>query len=367
MVYDFIIIGAGLFGSTFAREMENSGKSCLIIEKRNHIAGNTYTKKCKGIDVHTYGPHIFHTNSQRVWDYVNQFSEFNNYRHKVKSCYNESLYSFPLNLNTLEELWGVSNDLELVQRFEAQKNREHQVWDNLEEFAISEVGEEIYKKFIYGYTKKQWGKNPRDLPASIIARIPVRTNRNDDYHNAVYSGIPKSGYTEMVKNIIGDIECILEIDYLKERDYWDSRAKRIVFTGPIDEFFNYKYGELEWRSLKFEHVTKNYTKHQPVAQVNYPQDNTEYTRIVEHKHFTPELFEVNKEQTVITYEYPQKYKMGLEKYYPINDSINNGLYQRYKKLINKDKYIFGGRLATYKYYDMDQVIASAISLANKLR
>lgn len=362
MEYDFIIVGAGLFGATFAREMTDSGKSCLVLEKRKHIAGNVYTENNDGIEVHKYGPHIFHTNSEKIWNYVNRFAEFNNYRHKVLSLYGTRHYSFPLNLKTLEQLWGKLSDEELIAKFESGKS-EHQVWENLEEWAIAEVGEEIYYKFIYGYTKKQWGTSPANLPSSIISRIPVRTNRDDDYHACKFSGIPTCGYTKMVSNMLEGIKVVVDEDYLLNRDYWDSIAKRVVYTGPIDEFFDYKYGELDWRSLKFEEHKYDYRKVQDVAQINYPEENVPYTRTVEHQHFNDN----GAKHSIVTFEYPQKYQKGLEKFYPINDATNNYTYSKYKKLINDKKYILGGRLATYKYYDMDQVIASALSTVKKLR
>jgi UDP-galactopyranose mutase len=345
--------------------MTDAGKKCLVIDKRTHIGGNVYTENIKGIDVHKYGPHIFHTNSKKIWDYVNQFAEFNDYRHKVLSCHNAFLYSFPLNLKTLEQLWPGLDDENLLAKFE-KKQSENQIWDNLEDWAIAEVGEEIYRKFIYGYTKKQWGMEPKYLPRSIISRIPVRTDRNDDYHNAKFSGIPIRGYTDMVSNMLDGIDVMLGLDYLDEREHWDKQATTIVYTGPIDEFFNYKHGELQWRSLSFEEKIYDYTTSeygatlQPVAQINYPDDDVAYTRTVEHKHFN----NTNQKHSIVTYEYPQEYKRGREKFYPINDLSNNTLYQKYKAMI-PDGHIFGGRLAEYKYYDMDQVIAAAITKSKK--
>lgn len=357
---DYLIIGSGLYGVTFARRMADAGKRCAIIDKRGHIGGNVYTQRVRDIHMHMYGPHIFNTNSKKIWNYVNGFTKFNNYRHKVKSCYDSFLYSFPLNIKTLEELWNIPDDNKLLEMFES-KRSEHKLNENLEEWAIAEVGEEVYRKFIYGYTKKQWGKEPRDLPSFIIKRIPVRNNRNDDYHDTIYSGIPIAGYTELVSEMIDDIPLYLEEDYFKNRDKWDLQAKFIVYTGAIDEFFNYEFGALEWRSLRFFHEFKEINQYQPVAQVNYPQDNVEWTRIIEHKHFTA----VNSDYTVITKEYPQPYKMGEEKYYPVNDDKNNELYEKYKKLI-PEKFIFGGRLAKYKYYNMDQVIGSALTKSEKI-
>lgn len=358
---DYLVVGAGLYGATFAREATNAGKRCLVIDKRSHIGGNVYTENVGGIDVHKYGPHIFHTNSEKIWNYVNQFAEFNDYRHKVLSCHNAFLYSFPLNLKTLEQLWPGLDDKQLLERFYSGRS-EHQVWENLEEWAIAEVGKEIYEKFIYGYTKKQWGTEPRNLPSSIISRIPVRTDRNDNYHNAKFSGVPKRGYTDMVSNMLDGIDVMLGVDYLHLREQLDKKFRHIVYTGPIDEFFNYAHGELEWRSLSFEERLYDYT-YQPVAQVNYPEDDVTYTRTVEHKHFNDD---VKCEHSVVTFEYPQKYERGREKFYPINDVFNNALYQKYKSMIPSG-HIFGGRLAEYKYYDMDQVVGAAISKFRKVQ
>lgn len=351
---DYLIVGAGLYGATFARQATDERKDCIVIDKRPHIGGNVYTEKKYGIDVHKYGPHIFHTNSEMVWRFVNRFAEFNDYRHKVLSYSDMQHYSFPLNLKTLEQLWPGLSDEELIAKFESGKS-EHQVWENLEDWAIAEVGEEIYRKFIYGYTKKQWGTEPSNLPSSIISRLPVRLERNDDYHNARYSGIPKCGYTEMVANMLKGIDVVLDMDFLEHRESWEQLAKKIVYTGPIDEFFNYELGELAWRSLRFEEYEYDQHQVQPVAQINYPQDNVEYTRTVEHKHFN----NTGDRKSVVTFEYPQEYKRGREKYYPVNDCANYSLYLDYKKMI-PEKYIFGGRLAEYKYYDMDQVIAASL-------
>lgn len=355
MKYDYLVVGAGLYGATFARQATDRGKNCLVIDKRPHIGGNTYTKKIEGIDVHMYGPHIFHTNSPVIWDFVNQFAEFNDYRHKVLSCHSDRLYSFPLNLKTLEQLWGKLGEKELLAKFESGRS-EHQIWENLEEWAIAEVGEEIYYKFIYGYTKKQWGTPPANLDSSIISRIPVRTDRNDDYHQCKFSGIPTCGYTEMVANMLYQIPTALGEDYLLNREHWDKMAKRIVYTGPIDEFFNCEHGELPWRSLRFEQKRHDCSYVQPVAQINYAEERIPYTRSVEHKHFN----DTGTPRTILTIEYPEKYKKGKEKYYPIKNSLTDALYNKYKKMI-PDSHIFGGRLAEYRYYDMDQVIGAAIA------
>lgn len=361
MKFDFLIVGAGLYGATFARQATDAGKKCLVIDKRSHIAGNAYSQNVGGIEVHKYGPHIFHTNSDKIWNYVNQFAKFNDYRHKVLSLYDRKHYSFPLNLKTLEQLWGNLSDEELIAKFKAGQS-EHQVWENLEDWAIAEVGKEIYDKFIYGYTKKQWGTEPRNLPSSIISRIPVRTERNDDYHKSKFSGIPADGYTKMVANMLDGITVVVNEDYLLKRNYWDDIAKHVVYTGPIDEFFDYKFGELSWRSLRFEEYKYDYRNVQGVAQINYPEDNVAYTRTVEHQHFN----DTGASHSIVTFEYPQKYERGREKFYPINDAINNGVYQEYKKMIPKS-HTFGGRLAEYRYYDMDQVIAAAMSKFEKFQ
>lgn len=360
---DYLVVGAGLYGATFARQMTDAGKQCIVVDRRQHIAGNVYSRNVSGVEVHMYGPHIFHTNSEKIWNYVNQFADFNDYRHKVLSYYDRKTYSFPLNLKTLEQLWGKHDDKTLIEMFES-KRRKHSRFENLEEWAISEVGEEIYRKFIYGYTKKQWGVEPADLPSFIISRIPVRTDRNDDYHQSVYSGIPKCGYTQMVANMLDGIEIVLNEDYLLRRDYWDSTAKHVVYTGPIDEFFNYEKGELQWRSLRFVNTFVNdhrNTMVQPVAQINYPQENVPYTRSIEHKHFLNQ----KSHTSIITYEYPQPYERGDNKFYPINNDCNNYLYQIYKDMIPKN-FIFGGRLAEYKYYDMHQVIGAALAKSEKI-
>jgi UDP-galactopyranose mutase len=360
MGLDYLIVGAGLYGATFARYMLDRGKKCLVIDKRSHIAGNVFTKKQLGIDVHKYGPHIFHTNSKKIWDYVNQFADFNDYRHKVMSMSGGNLYSFPINLKTLESLWGDIGDEALLRKFQESKTH-HNAQENLEQWAIAEVGNELYQKFIYGYTKKQWGESPADLPKSIITRIPVRTNRDDNYHECTFSGIPKSGYTPMVEKMLDGTEVVLEQDYLERRSYWEKLAKRILYTGPIDEFFEYKYKQMKWRSLRFEEKILNKNKVQSVAQVNYADESIPFTRSVEHKHFTWDQCK-DIDQTVVTLEYPQEYEKNLEKYYPICDEVQIEIFNKYKKLIPRN-YIFGGRLADYKYYDMDQVIAAALKKA----
>ena len=359
---DYLIVGAGLYGATFARTMTDHGKTCLVIDKRSHIAGNVFSKTVDGIEVHQYGPHIFHTNSRMVWNYVRQFATFNDYQHKVLSSVGGKTYSFPINLKTLESLWGKMSEEALLKKFESVKSAHH-LGETLEDWAIAEVGEEIYYKFIYGYTKKQWGTEPANLPKSIITRIPVRRNRNDNYHTAKFSGIPLDGYTNMVANMLDGIRVVLGVDYLEDRFFWDSLARTIVYTGPIDEFFGYEHGEMKWRSLDFKRETLKTPQFQDVAQVNYPDEDVPYTRLIEHKHFVPSTMN-NTRHTVVTVEYPQKYVRGLEKYYPVCDDEQRSLYETYRKIIPSN-FIFGGRLATYRYYDMDQAIASSLIDARK--
>jgi UDP-galactopyranose mutase len=355
---DYLIVGAGLYGATFARTMTDHGKTCLVIDKRSHIAGNVFSKTVDGIEVHQYGPHIFHTNSEMIWDHVRQFATFNDYRHKVLSDVNGDKYSFPINLKTLESLWGEMSDAELLKKFESVKSA-HTHNETLEDWAIAEVGEEIYRKFIYGYTKKQWGTEPANLPRSIITRIPVRNNRDDNYHAARFSGIPVDGYTSMVANMLDGIRVVLDADYLENRSFWDSWARTVVYTGPVDEFFDYEHGEMKWRSLNFQHGMLKTPQFQDVAQVNYPDEHVPYTRSIEHKHFVPSTMG-DTQHTVVTLEYPQKYIRGLEKYYPVCDDEQRSIYEAYRKIIPSN-FIFGGRLAMYRYYDMDQVIASALN------
>lgn len=360
MTYDYIIIGSGIFGSVFAREMTDAGAKCLILEKRKHLGGNCYTKNIDGIHVHEYGPHIFHTNSEYVWNYMNRWTKFNNYVNRPKVNYQNNIYSFPINLFTLYQLWGVKTPLEANKKLnEVKINIEKP--QNLEEWILSQVGEEIYQKFIYGYTKKQWGKHPNELPMFIIKRLPIRLNFDDNYFEDRYQGIPENGYTEIFNNLLKDIPIEFEVDYLANKNSWDNKAKKIVYTGAIDEFFDYEFGELEWRSLKFEHIELNEFDFQGNAIVNYTEENIPYTRICEHKHFN-----FGKQpHTIITKEYPQKWDKSKEKYYPINDDKNNELYKKYKSSIEDKKYIFGGRLADYKYYDMHQVVGSALSSVKK--
>lgn len=361
-MYDYLIVGCGLFGSVFAREMTNAGKKCLIIDKRSHIGGNVYTEEKEGINVHVYGPHIFHTSDDNIWQYVNQYVNFNTFRYEPLANFEGEIYNLPFNMNTFNKMWGVKTPEEAMRQIESQvidiKNPK-----NLEEFALSKVGIDIYEKLIKGYTKKQWGTDPKNLPASIIKRIPLRFKYDNNYYYDKYQGIPIGGYTKLIQNIIGDIEVILDCDYLQKRNEFESIAEKIVYTGKIDEFFDYKFGELEYRSLRFETEVLDKSDFQGVAGVNYTSEKVEWTRIIEHKHF--DLLENNK-KTIITKEFPKKYdKMDIP-YYPINDERNNQVYNKYKKLSEEySNIIFGGRLAEYKYYDMHQIIGSALTKAKK--
>ena len=360
--YDYLIVGAGLFGSIFAREMTDRGARCLVIEKRSHIGGNCYTRNDNGIHVHQYGPHIFHTNSKKIWDYMNRWCDFNSFTYRPKVRYDNRLYSFPINLMTLYQLWGVSTPTEARLKLEEVKLNITNP-SNLEEWALSQVGEEIYQTFIYGYTKKQWGREPKELPSFIIKRLPIRLTYDDNYFNDRYQGIPIGGYTSIFKKLLHEIDIETSVDYLKNRDYFDSCATKVIYTGPIDEFFEYDLGDLEWRSLRFEEERFEGKDFQGVAVTNYTKHSKPYTRIIEHKHFQMK----DIPDTIITREYPQTWNRTKDKYYPVNDQKNNELYSQYKKKINNKKFIFGGRLADYKYYDMHQVVGSALHRTLKER
>ena len=361
--YDFLIVGAGLFGSTFAQQAKERGKTCLIIDKRSHTAGNSYTEKIEGINVHKYGPHIFHTSDESIWNYVNKFSEFNSYVNRPKVNYKGKIYSFPINLFTLYQMFGVGTPEEAKQLL-ADLKTNNKFPKNLEEWILSEVGEEIYRTFIYGYTKKQWGREPRELPASIIRRLPIRLTFDDNYYTDKYQGIPIGGYTQMIEKMQEGIEVRLGVDFFEDRVKFESMAETIVFTGPIDEFFDHQHGELEYRSLRFETQILPIEDFQGNALINYTEEEIPFTRICEHKHFES----TKSRSTVITKEYPQAWSSGEEKFYPVNDEENNSRYLLYRKMAEdlSPKYIFGGRLAEYKYYDMHQVIGSALAKARKI-
>jgi len=354
-MYDYLIVGAGMFGSVCARELTDNGYRCLVIDKRNHIAGNAYTENLDGINVHKYGAHIFHTSNKKIWDYVNKFAEFNQYRHTVIANYENDIYPLPFNMFTFNKIWGVTTPNDAKKKIESQRATENPT--NLEEQSISLVGEDIYKILIKGYTEKQWGRKCKELPSSIIKRLPVRFVWNNDYYDDVYQGIPVGGYTKMFEKMLEGIEVKTDIDYFINKNHWDSLANKVIFTGKIDEYYDYKFGELEYRSLKFYTKVLNEKDFQGNSVVNYTGGNIPHTRIIEHKHF--EFGE--QDNTVITYEYPDDWDKTKVPYYPVNDDKNNKIYKKYKELANNDdKVVFGGRLAEYKYYDMHQVVGSAL-------
>jgi UDP-galactopyranose mutase len=357
-LFDYLIIGSGLFGAVFARQMTDKGFKCLVLEKRGHLGGNIYTENIEGINVHKYGPHIFHTNDKDIWDYVNRFSTFNNYRHRVLVKNKDRLFSFPINLLTLYQLWGISSPAEADAKLKLIARQEKNM-SNLEDWALSQVGPELYELFIKGYTEKQWGRSPIDLPASIIKRIPIRNTFNDFYFDDLYQGIPIGGYTKLVEKLLEGIEVKLNVDYLLNKDQFNDTFRNLVFTGAIDEFFEYYFGALEYRSIRFEETVIDQPDYQGISVVNFTESCVPFTRILEHKHF--EFLESST--TVITKEFPLEWKKGIEPFYPVNDDRNNKLYNQYRDLA-KNRFpnvIFGGRLAEYKYYDMHQVIASALS------
>ncbi|MCD7791340.1 MAG: UDP-galactopyranose mutase [Bacteroides thetaiotaomicron] len=366
-MYDYLIVGAGLFGAVFAREAKAAGKSVLLIDKRPNIAGNVYTEKVEGINVHKYGAHIFHTNNKTVWNYVNQFAEFNRFTNSPVANYKGELYSLPFNMYTFNKMWGVVTPEEAAAKIEEQRKEAGIVEPkNLEEQAISLVGTDIYEKLVKGYTEKQWGRDCKDLPAFIIKRLPVRLTFDNNYFNALYQGIPVGGYTQMVEKMLDGIEVQLGVDYLEHKAEFDAMAEKAIYTGAIDAYFGYSLGYLEYRSVRFETELLDIPNFQGNAAVNYTDRETPWTRIIEHK-----WFEFGKDtdgndlpKTVISREYSSEWKPGDEPYYPVNDEKNGELYNRYKELANQEeKVIFGGRLGEYKYYDMDAVIASALNLA----
>lgn len=363
MMYDYLIVGAGIFGSIFAHEAIKKGKTCLVIDKRNHIGGNIYTEEVEGIQVHKYGAHIFHTSNKKVWDYINQFAEFNRYTNSPVAYYKGEIFNMPFNMNTFNKMWDVITPDQAKKKI-AEQIAESGITDpqNLEEQAISLVGKDIYEKLVKGYTQKQWGKLCTELPSFIIKRLPVRFTYDNNYFNDLYQGIPIGGYTQIISNMLKGSDVRLNTDYFSYRKELDLLAEKIVFTGMIDEFYNHCYGTLEYRSLHFETQLLNKENYQGNAVVNYTEFNIPYTRIIEHKHF--EFGE--QEKTVITKEYPKQWENGVEPYYPINDNKNENLFLKYKKLSEKEKkVIFGGRLAEYKYYDMHNIIQQALELAER--
>lgn len=361
MKYDYVIIGSGFFGSICARELTDKGYKCLVIEKRKHIGGNCYTEKVENINVHKYGAHIFHTSNKEVWEYVNRFVEFNSYRHHVVANYKNEMYSLPFNMFTFNKLWNINTPKEAKDIIEQQRFKGDPT--NLEEQALSLVGEDVYKKLIKGYTEKQWMKSCKELPSFIIKRLPVRFIYDNNYFFDPYQGIPKNGYTELFEKLLEGIEIKLDTDYFNDREHFDSLAKTIIYTGPIDKYYNYCFGELEYRPLKFEHTILNQENYQGHSVINYTEKEVPYTRIIEHKHFNNDT----SDKTIITKEYPIEWSKDEEPYYPINDIENNKKYLQYKDLIKqKSNTIFGGRLAEYKYYDMHQVIESALKFVKQL-
>ena len=369
MKYDYLVVGAGLYGAVFAHEAKKAGKSVLVIDKRPNIAGNVYTEAVEGIQVHKYGAHIFHTNNRKVWEYVNQFAEFNRFTNSPVANYNGELYSLPFNMYTFNKMWGVVTPKEAAAKIEEQKKEAGIVEPkNLEEQAISLVGRDIYEKLIKGYTEKQWGRPCNELPAFIIKRLPVRLTFDNNYFNALFQGIPIGGYTKMVANMLEGIEVQLNADYLKNKESYDTIADKIIYTGAIDAFYDYKLGTLEYRSVRFETELLEVPNFQGNAAVNYTDEKTPWTRIIEHK-----WFEFGKDadgqdlpKTVISKEFSSEWKPGDEPYYPVNDEKNGKLYEKYKCLEEtENKVTFGGRLGEYKYYDMDQVIAAALNMAEK--
>lgn len=361
--YDYLIVGSGLYGATFAYEANKRGKTCLVIDKRDHIGGNIYCENIEDINVHKYGAHIFHTSNKDVWDYVNSFVEFNRYTNCPVANYKGELYNLPFNMNTFYQLWKVKTPKEAIAKIEEQvKEANIQEPKNLEEQAIKLVGKDIYEKLIKGYTEKQWGKKAIDLPSFIIKRLPVRLTFDNNYFNDTYQGIPIGGYNKIIEKMLEGIEVRLNTDFFDNREEFEQISEKIVFTGMIDEFYDYKYGTLEYRSLKFEHEVLNEENYQGNAVVNYTEYEIPYTRIIEHKHFEYGT----QPKTVITREYPATWKKGDEPYYPINDEKNNELYNKYKELADKEEnVIFGGRLAQYKYYDMHHVIERALNCVKK--
>ena len=363
-LYDFLIVGSGLFGSVFAHQAKKAGKRCLIIEKRTHRGGNIFCEQVEGINVHKYGPHIFHTNNKKIWDFVNTFTEFNRFTYSPMANFEGKLYNLPFNMNTFLQMWGLSDPREVEKEIKRQvKLHGVEKPENLEEQAISMVGLDVYEKLIKGYTEKQWGRSATDLPTFIIRRLPVRFTFDNNYFNDRYQGIPIGGYNCIIDGLTDGIEIILGENYLRNKEAWDKKAKRVVYTGAIDELFDHCFGQLEYRSLRFETEVLDQHNYQGVAVVNYTDRATPFTRIIEHKHFDYGT----QEKTVVTKEFPQEWDASKEKYYPVNDVKNNNLFKKYRDLAKSDKkIILGGRLAEYRYYDMHQVIGSALTKSSEI-
>ena len=361
--YDYLIVGAGLYGAVFAHEAKKNGKRCLVVDKRNHLGGNTYCENIEGINVHKYGAHIFHTNNKEIWDYVNSFVTFNRYTNSPIANYKGALFNLPFNMNTFYQLWKVTTPEQAKKIIQEQTSKANITNPkNLEEQALSLVGHDIYNTLIKGYTEKQWGRKAIDLPSFIIKRLPLRYTFDNNYFNDTYQGIPIGGYNKLIDGLLEGVDCRTNVDFFKEKESLTALADNLVFTGKIDEYYEYCHGQLEYRSLDFIHKTLDTKNYQGNAVVNYTEGEIPYTRIIEHKHF-----EFGKqEKTVITKEYPSEWSKEKEPYYPINDAKNTSIYSKYKKMSEDDSIIFGGRLAEYKYYDMHQIIASALTKTKKL-
>lgn len=363
MKYDYLIVGAGLFGSVFAREAMDKGKTCLVIDRRDHIGGNIYTEEMEGIQVHRYGAHIFHTSDRKIWNYINRFTEFNHYINSPIAVYKNELYNLPFNMNTFSKMWNIRTPQEAKQIISEQiRNLNITNPANLEEQALSLVGTDVYEKLVKGYTEKQWGRSCKDLPAFIIRRLPLRFTYDNNYFNDRYQGIPTEGYTAVIEKLLKGADIKTGTDFLKERKAYEKIAGKVVFTGMIDEYYEYRLGALAYRSVRFETEVLDCDNYQGNAVVNYTDREIPYTRIIEHKHFA---FGQQK-KTVISREYSSEWKVGDEPYYPVNDADNSKLYEEYRKLAEKEEnVIFGGRLGSYRYYDMDQVIGSALEAAER--
>ena len=357
--YDYVLVGSGLYAGVWAREAGKHGKKCLVVEKRNHIGGNVYCEDVEGIHVHRYGAHIFHTSDRKVWDYVNNLAEFNRYTNSPVANYKGEIYNMPFNMNTFSKMWGVSTPAEAAAVIEEQKSYVTGEPKNLEEPAIRLVGTDIYQKLVKGYTEKQWGRDCKDLPAFIICRLPVRFTYDNNYFNDLYQGIPIGGYNVIIDKLFEDCEIETGVDYLDHKEYYDGLGEKVVYTGMIDAYYHYQFGKLEYRSLNFESEVLDEVNHQGVAVMNFTDRETPYTRVIEHKRFEFGT----QPKTVVTREYPADWKEGMEAYYPVNDEKNQELYRRYAELAGQESQVlFGGRLAEYKYYDMDKVIASALQM-----
>lgn len=372
MKYDYLIVGSGLFGSVFAYKAKQKNKKCLVIEKRNHIGGNIYCEYIEGINVHKYGAHIFHTSNKEVWNFVNSIVEFNRYTNSPVANYKGKLYNLPFNMNTFYQMWGVITPQQAKNKIEEQKSMAMEAMKkegiieprNLEEQAISLIGTDIYEALIKGYTEKQWGRKCTELPAFIIKRLPVRFTYDNNYFNDKYQGIPIGGYNKLINGLLKDIEVKTNVDFFQDREYWENIAEKIVFTGKIDEYYNYQFGKLEYRTVRFEEEIHNCSNYQGNAVINYTEKEVPYTRIIEHKHFEMFGAEIDScPKTVISKEYSTEWKDGMEPYYPVNNEKNNALYAKYKNLAdNENKVIFGGRLAEYKYYDMAPIVELVLNI-----